>query len=257
MQLPVFDIITEAVGDTWEGRRDFASYAFLPVLVMSIAATLITAWIGDLPTNVETAADVPPELLTRLFFGSLVYAFFSMWVYALFAVAWHRRILIGPESVTIGTAMRFGRRQWNLFRRLFSILIILFFVTLFLSFLLGNLVALRPLLGALPIIAGLVYARLALTLPAAATDTRMSFGEAIRLSKGNSWRLLFAVVLLPLAVWLIGGLSVLLVLAPLAELIGSSMTAQLLVSLIRHTINFAGLAAGITALSLAYRQLTA
>ena len=47
MQLPVFDIITEACQDTWQNRRDVAAVAFLPVLGVSIVGTVMTALIGD------------------------------------------------------------------------------------------------------------------------------------------------------------------------------------------------------------------
>ena len=107
------------------------------------------------------------------------------------------------------------------------------------------------------IVIGLIYARIALILPAAAIDTPMTFVESAKLTKGNSWRMMLAVVVLPLGVMLFGGLAVLVVAAPLTQLIGSSITAQFLLSLVAQSVNYAGFAVGITALALAYRQLTA
>jgi len=50
---------------------------------------------------------------------------------------------------------------------------------------------------------------------------------------------------------------VLILATPLANIIGSSMTTRFLISLVAQTVNYIGFAVGITALSLAYRELTA
>lgn len=262
MQLPVFDIITEACRDTWENRRDFAAFAFLPVLVVSLIGTLTVALIGELPANVEGPTQVSPQIATRLFIGISIYGLASFVFYTLFAVPWHRRTLIGPEAVTVGMALRWGRRQWHFFRRLVLIFINLTALSLFLLVILGNALpigpaTIAPIFSALLIVVSLVYGRLAMVLPAAATDTKMKFAESAKLTSGNSWRIMFGVVLVPLIVWFVGGMTVILAVSPLAELIGSSITAQFIVSLIRHTVNYIGFAVGITALSIAYRQLTA
>ena len=85
----------------------------------------------------------------------------------------------------------------------------------------------------------------------------MTFSQSAKLTNGNSWRMLLAVVVLPLAVMLFGGLLVLLIASPLFDSLGSSITAQFLLSLISQSVNYIGFAVGITALSLAYRELTA
>lgn len=256
MQLPVFNIITEAIGDTWEHRRDFAAYAFLPILVVSIIGTLMSAVIGDVRIIINDPTQVPPEVMMRMFFGTVVNWLTSFALYTLFAVAWHRRILVGPEA-TVGAALRWDRRQWRFFRRLVVLIIILMVLMFLLAFLLLAVSPIAPVLSALPIVMGLIYARVALILPATATDTPMTVAESAKLTHGNSWRMFLAIVLLPLVVVLIGGLVVLILAAPLTDIIGSSMTAWFLVSLVAQTVNYIGFAAGITALSLAYRQLTA
>jgi len=257
MQLPVFDIITAACRDTWQGRRDFAAFAFLPVLAVSIVGTLMTAVIGDPRVIIDNPTQVPPPVVARMFFGLLVNWIAGFAMYTVFAIAWHRRTLVGREASTIGAAMRWGRRQWRFFRRLVFLIVNLMLLMFFLSLLLMRIIPIAPVLSALLIIIGLIYARVALVLPAAATDTPMTFVESATLTKGNSWRMMLAVVVLPLGVTLFGGLAVLLVVAPLAELIGSSITAQFVLSLVAQSVNYAGFAVGITALSIAYRQLTA
>ncbi|MCZ6839970.1 MAG: hypothetical protein O7G13_11925, partial [Alphaproteobacteria bacterium] len=87
--------------------------------------------------------------------------------------------------------------------------------------------------------------------------TPMTVVESARLTNGNSWRMFLAVVVLPLLVILFGGIAILIVALPLADFIGASMTARFLTTLVAQSVNYIGFAVGITALSLAYRKLTA
>lgn len=257
MQLPVFDIITQACRDTWENRRDFAAFAFLPVFVVSIVATLMAAVVGDLRVIFDNPGQLPPAAVARMFFGSLADWLARFAVYTVFAVAWHRRTLVGPEATTIGAAMRWGRRHWRFFRRLVFLFVNLFALMFFVSILLRNIIPLGLALSPMLISMGLIYGRVALVLPAAATDTPMTVVESARLTNGNSWRMFLAVVVLPLLVILFGGIAILIVALPLADFIGASMTARFLTTLVAQSVNYIGFAVGITALSLAYRKLTA
>ena len=65
MQLPVFDIITEACRRTWEGRRDFAAFAFLPVLVVSIVGVVTAPVIGDPRIVIDNPQNVPAPVLAH------------------------------------------------------------------------------------------------------------------------------------------------------------------------------------------------
>lgn len=256
MQLPVFNIITRSVRDIWQNRRDFAAFAFLPILVVSIIGTLMSAVIGDVRIVIDDPTQVPPQVVLRMFFGTVVNWLAGFALYTVFAVAWHRRTLVGPEA-TVGAALRWGRRQWRFFRRLVFLIVNLMVLMFLLAVLLMAVVPVAPVLSALLVAVGLIYARVALVLPATATDTPMTVAESAKLTNGNSWRMFMAVVVLPLALMLFGGIAVLVIVAPLADIIGSSMTARFLVSLVAQTVNYIGFAAGITALSLAYRQLRA
>jgi hypothetical protein len=257
MQLPVFNIITEAISDTWASRRDLATFAFLPVLMLAIIGTLMAGVIGDPRIIFENPGEVPPSVIARMFFGTIVNWIFGLLFYTLFAVAWYRRNLVGLEATTLGVAMRWSGRQWRFFRRLLVLIVNLFGVLFILSALLANVMPIAPVLSALLIVIGLIYARAALVFPALATDRPMTFFESVKLTNGNSWRMMMAIVVLPFVVMLFGGIAVLIIVAPLANLVGSSVTAQFLVSLIAQSVNYIGFAVGITALSLAYRQLTA
>ena len=257
MQLPVFDIITEACQDAWQNRRDVAAVAFLPVLGVSIVGTVMAAMIGDPRVVIDDPAQVSTLVVLRTFFGITVNWLFGIAFYSLFAVAWHRRTLVGPEAVTIGVAMRWGQRQWRFFRRLVLLAINLMALMFFLTILLMSFVPIALLLSGLLIAVGLVYARVSLVLPAAAIDTPMTFAQSAKLTAGNSWRMMLAVAVLPLVVMLIGSIAVLVVALLLGDIVTSSISVQLALSLLAQSVNYVGFALGITALSLAYRELAA
>ena len=261
MQLPVSDIITAACRDTWQGRRDFVAFAFLPVLMLSIIGTLMVAVVGNPQIVITDQSLAPPQITGPQFVASMIMLLVSFIFYTLFAVAWHRRTLVGREATTIGAAMRWGRRQWHFLRRIVLLMVDLFalmiFLTAILSIALKGVFPIVPVLIAIVIALGLIYARTALVLPAATTDLPMTFIESARLTQGNSWRMLVAIVLLPIGVMLAGRFAVLVFAAALGGLTGPSVTAQFLVTLLAQSVNYAAFAVGITALSLAYRELTA
>ena len=64
-----------------------------------------------------------------------------------------------------------------------------------------------------------------------------------------------AIVVLPFLIMLLGSVIVLTLATSFSAFIGSSITAQFLLSIAVQSINYFGFAIGITALSLAYRQL--
>lgn len=256
MPLPLSNIVNEAISDTWDNRRDVVAYAFLPVLAVSIVSIATTAVIGDLQVIVDNPEEVAPGDAARISFALLISWIARLALYTVFAVAWHRRVLVGPEATSIGAAMRWGPRQWRFFRRLFVLFANLFVCIFFLSLLLMPVLPAFFVLGVLLIATGYIYGRAALALPAAATDTPMTFRESVRLTRGTGGQMFVATVVLPLAIILFGGLIVLLVAGSFAGLVTASITAQFIVSLAAQTINYIGFAVGITALSLAYRHLT-
>jgi hypothetical protein len=150
MQLPVFNIITRSVRDIWQNRRDFAAFAFLPILVVSIIGTLMSAVIGDVRIIIDDPTQVPPQVVLRMFFGTFVNWLAGFALYTVFAVAWHRRTLAGPEA-TVGAALRWGRRQWRFFRRLVFLIVNLMVLMFLLAVLLMAVIPVAPVLSARPL----------------------------------------------------------------------------------------------------------
>ena len=257
MQLPTFDIITAACQDTWENRRDLVTFAFLPVIMAAIIGTLILAAIGDPEIVPGETKQIPTAFLLRWGFGNLVYWIVSMALYTVFAVAWHRRILIGPEGTTVGAAMHWDKRQSLYYRHLMLLIVNLSMLLLFTTVLLKQVIPIVLAMGAMLIVVCLLFSRAALTLPAAAVNAPMTIAESARLTNGNGWRILVCVLLPQLLAMLLTGGAVILISLPPAGVFETSMTAKFLLALAAQSINYTGFAVGITALSLAYRQLTA
>ena len=285
MQLPVFDIITQAFSDTWENRGDLQAFAFLPVFMAAIVGTLIFSAIGDPEmlignpdvvvaapeavtetpgvvidegeTTADQTAQVPQSFAIRWLFGNLVNWIVNMALYTIFAVAWHRRILVGREAVSVGTTLRWGRRQWQFFRYLAMLIVnlamLLVISSLLLKFVFPTILAFSGML----IVACLLYSRACLILPAAAIDKPMTIAESAQLTTGNGWRILVAVILPQLLLMLITGVAVALLLISPDGVFGTSISALFLLALAAESVKYIGFAIGINALSLAYRQLTA
>ncbi len=94
--------------------------------------------------------------------------------------------------------------------------------------------------------------------PSTAVDHRMSLRECWAFSRGNGWRLavIFFLAVFPLAipVGLIGLFWLDMVFR--TGLVGS-LTMHLILALVQNAIGFIGTAAGVSALSIAYRELMA
>ena len=96
-----------------------------------------------------------------------------------------------------------------------------------------------------------VYLRPHYSLPVTASDAPFSFLETVRLGRGNSWR--FRIVSERRS-----GPVVLIILGMLTHAIPQgSATIDLIIGLARNALAYAVLAAGITALSVAYDRLLA
>jgi len=255
MQLPVYDIINQAYHDTWNSRKELLSVAFVPVLAVAVIGTIITAFNGDPRILLDNSEKLQKPLAVKLILGGILNWLVGLAFYTLFAVAWFRRTLISSENITVGAAMNWNRRHWNFFIKLILLIINLFGLFFLMSILLSIVLPIAPILSALFIMTGLIYARAALIFPAAATDTIMSVGESIKLTKGNSWRMCLAVVVIPFLIMLLGSVVVLMLATTFSTFIGSSITAQFLLSIAVQSVNYFGFAIGITGLSLAFNQL--
>ena len=115
--------------------------------------------------------------------------------YVMFAVAWFRRYLIGPEGMTVGAAMRWGPRQWRFIARFFMLVGLVLLLGFLITGPINLLTSINPALGIFgraAIVVGtlLITSRLLLVLPAAAVDQKFGFRDAGNVTRGKSWYML-------------------------------------------------------------------
>lgn len=274
MPINLFTTLTDAYRFLWQNPRDLFSYAFLPVLIVSFVQILglwaTGSWQlyfepvplpvpGETPTTVDTAlAEIDPVAVG----ASMANGIASFAAYVMFAVAWIRRFLIGPEGATVGAAMRWGPRHWRFVSRFVALVVLLLVFGLLITVPINMLAASNPALeifarASLVIAMLLIASRLFLVLPAAAVDDPLGFRDAAILTRGKSWYML-GIYLFSL----VPALFALIILAQvmsgvIAPMIGPSLSFLLVAILIQQAIMFVAIACQVTALAVAYRLLRA
>ena len=267
--LPVWSTIEDAFRFVWSERRDFVALATLPVVVLAILAVVLAIFLPSSDAELRQLAEGETEAaFPALTLGQsaavFVNAVASIALYATFAVAWYRKLLVPGESTTVGAALRWGRKQtrflvlWLLVSVLASLPVMLVALTTALTATPGALAFSPPLLiGAL--VGGFyVYGRIVPVLPAAAVDRTLGIPACWQLTKGKGWRLL-AITILPLvpALFLqfVIGTSYWSLVTSLG--FAPSLSATFVAALIQQATTYIGVALTVAALSLAYRNLTA
>ncbi|MBT6404495.1 MAG: hypothetical protein HOK98_03635 [Rhodospirillaceae bacterium] len=273
MPLTLFASLGTAYRFLWNERRDLFAYAFLPVLLVSFVQIAGLWATGDWqlhfeppvpPVPAEPGAppvtfdfdDVDPTHLMA-FIANGVAAFVA---YVMFAVAWFRRYLIGPEGMTVGAAMRWGPRQWRFIARFFMLVGLVLLLGFLITGPINLLTSINPALGIFgraAIVVGtlLITSRLLLVLPAAAVDQKFGFRDAGNVTRGKSWYML--------GIYLFSLLPALFALVIVAQLMvglsdslsGPSLSFLFVVLLVQQAIMFVAIASQVTALAEAFRQL--
>jgi len=265
-RISIFETIGDAYRFCWAGRRDFLMLAFLPVLVLGLLGALEYALVPAVPPVVETEnGSLMPVSFRPV---KLVMLAIELVLYVMFAVAWHRRFLVAGEAPTVGAALRWGGRQTRFLTRLVGMALAGSLVAAAGTFLIvipitevtgiaGGGLSMLTLLAVI-LAAVTVYSRFLPLLPAAAIGTPLSFRAAWRMTRGYSPHMVLIGILPFLPVLLVAFMAGTLY-ASLATAIGllPSMTGAFLGTLIVEACAYAGVAVTVSALSIAYRDLTA
>ena len=215
-RLPIGITLDEALRFSWSNRRLIGRFMIIPVVM----ATLLE--FGSI-VFYEGSRQTAPTMTWS--FGILIPDFL---VLTWFAVACHRLILIGDDTVS-----RFGLTRWTLRETRFFLWMLFAYIIGCLFMLLGNaalvagtffmakaygfstktmsLVMEHPaFFPALMVLATIPFSyivgRVSLLLPATAIDLQPSFSSAWDLSEGNGWRVAILVGGLPLAFMVIQAL---------------------------------------------------
>ena len=255
----------------WNHRQQFYFLALPAVIILAILSTLVTAF---QPPEVQHAfgfktagqqINFSKDSLGYLYMGSswqgfLVYLLliFKFCMFSLYSVAWHRFYLMPKEGVKILECYLWKNRHWQflwanlrIFLFVVPIGLIAFIVTL-------TSAILAPLVGTIMIILVIIcYARFSMWLPAVALDEKLSLQEVLFLTKGNGGRLAVILILTGLITSILDGMATgLIAYASNSLHVVGSLTQDLLTKLALYIIMYAGIAVGVTALSVSYQNLT-
>ena len=270
MPIKLFTTLGTSYSFLWNERRDLFAYAFLPILLVSFVQ-IIGLWLtGDWQNYFKALGMAPnsaqtPQIALRTIqpidIASIAAnAVAALVAYTTFAVAWFRRYLIGAEGMTVGAAMCWGPRQWRFISRFLMLIGLVLMLGTLATIPLNLLATTNPMLGIFAraaILVGslLVTARLLLILPAAAIDQSFGFRQAASATAGKSWYMV--------GIYLLSLMPVLLALVIIGQLITGlaiglglpSLSFMFVALLMQQAVMFVAIAAQVTALAEAYRQL--
>jgi hypothetical protein len=290
-KLPVFATIGETYRFIGSQLSALVNYAMVPIILNSLFATLLTfsviaqmgglAYVPGVDLDPDQIANLPRIIdlsspRDMVIIGLLIgVAYYGM--YVLFAVAWHRRYLLGPEATSPREIFVWRRRHWRfLWKGILIFILGGIVVGLIASVLVGILTAIISSIGLGPsgptssilfgviifVVVGIPISLLAcsvlLVFPAAAIDEkRIGVFESFKLTRGNVWRIVFVFFIalyVPFTI-LSQGIAWLIATPYSLELWLGSVGLGFVVMLITHTINYAGIAFGVSILSISYRRL--
>lgn len=213
--LPVLKIISSAFVFLWEKKRRVARALLIPVIIISSFFTLQRFF----PFNIGSF-EFPLLIGIALF---LILAMISLMPYVLFSVTCHRLLLIENTGVPEYGMLTWTRREWWFLAYLILLplvysLVNMFFVPLTFGLIKefqNNINEYQAVFGEIDFNQGLTYlinttatyifARFSLIYPATAIDRDIDVDWAWKISKGNGWRLLIVVGVLPLALKFLAG----------------------------------------------------
>jgi hypothetical protein len=271
MKLVIFSIILASFRFCWLHRIQFYFVALPAVSILAILTTLVTTlfpqdsqqafgfkFLGESIINSKEVLSYSYDglswrSLAEFFLFILMVAFFP-----LYSVAWHRFFLVPKERIKIWHCYVWQRRH-SLFLWLnikIFLLIILIGGLAFLVTLASALFA--PIVGVIMIIFVTVcYARFSMWLPAAALDKKMTLRESLFLTRENGGRLAAILILTGIVAGILDGIATSLISYASVSLgIIGALTQSLLTNFALYLIMYAGMAVGITALSIGYQKLS-
>ena len=259
--LVVGDIVSESFRSVfYTYLRNLPAAAAAP-FVLSVVIVLVFG-----TPQLETYGD---EGSARKFLISVILFFLSALPYVLFAVAWHRLILLGPTAAPSFIPV-WSRRHWRFFGFCFAwgalSTFIFLAVVAFPLALIERVIDSRLITGLAALLlfvaAGAQCLRLSLVLPANAVDLRYGLQEALRDSEQQGVRLvaIFVVTLIPFVIVRAGFEFLFELIAPdSVDQIIDPTKSQIMVAgafVVGTVIHYLNTAVGVTFVSISFRRLT-
>ena len=199
-RLPLFYLAYRSYTLTFRGAEAVLRFCWLGALLLALAQSLLIGEPLEAGGDGATAA-VPSDAAPAL----VVLAFGAAMLHAMVAVAWHRAILLGETLSHKRFYLRFGAREG-----LYGAVAVFFFLSFFMGLGAAPLAmgadAGGPLARAIaflggPVLAVAVLARSMLVLPSIALGMGPDLAMSWRVTHGNGWRAIVALILVlgPLA----------------------------------------------------------
>ena len=240
--LSIRGTFSEAYALLWSNRDGFLLVGLIPVA----ASFLLTVIANSVP--VTPGAGREAGILLAVLAADLIPT-------TLFAVGWHRLILLGPEQANAAPSLRWGSRETTYLWR--SVLLVVgtllaMAIPVSIAGALAQRFALGHLLFALvSFLALFVMVRLALVLPASAVDAPYDFSRSWNDTAARGLRLVAIVFLVALPLFLL-----LQTFNGLVGAVGLAAAAPFTVMLLNSVGSYVLLAALLTVFSLAFRRLS-
>ena len=265
-KLPVWRTAGEAYAFIFRNPGVFVSLAAIPLalsLPLGFAMLLVQPITPD---------DYQTYLTESAFFGwwDLVNIIHQL-IWAIFAVSWHRFVLLGRKDSTGPVQFLLRRRELRFF--LYTLIFLLpFYIVSVLSRSVFGRVFREPsmetfqssfdvlmILGGVMVVAFIIMICCTLIFPAIAVDSDRGFGTAWRQLRGSTWRLIWALVIVVAPFLPVSGAIAQVTVPMLMDAASGadvSWTAFILLLAVNSLLGFLLAAVAVTVLSLAYRHLT-
>ena len=233
LPLPVLGTVAETYRLLWAYRWEAVRLGLVPVSVSFLLATIV----GVLPEGGIAVAAALADLVPL----------------TLFAVNWHRLVLLGPGQAAAGLGVRWGARETTfLVRSLmlgFGIGAVMGVPLLAISAVLQRTPVGLPILGLVIVAAVFLSLRLSLVFPAIAVDLPYGFAQSWKDTAGGGLRLLAAMLAASAPLW-----AALLLFVASAGVSGLAGAAPFAVLFLDRAGGYVVAAAGLTVLSLVFRR---
>ena len=256
--MPAMQYLIKAFEYCWTNRKDLTALAFLPVTVLALSNTLIahlypapiislTENQQDFDINHYRLLSVPISLILQ----------------SMFSVALFRYFLLHEENISIYSALKWNHHKTRFLIRFLQILGIFALIS-FASFTLMGLLSGANIgsISGLHIIGFfllflVLYAKLMMTLPAAAIGEEMSLKKSWEISTGNIWRIV-AITALPFIPITIASIIIGNIMTGFFSLeqIVDSLTLKTIYNFVTEFLSYIYVAVMTVAIGYAYQYLT-
>ncbi len=268
-ELIPFRIVWNAFGYVWAERNEFLKMGTLPIVVLSILSTVL--WILYPPqplseiSETMTQQEVTELMLDQAFSGGAIWELIASTVlYVMFAVAWHRFFLIKEEETTVAKALSWDSNKSYFLFAFIAVSVIagiatfpVYLVMQFVATATPGTIGAGLMFGSIMAVIFYVMGRLSAIFPACAVGLRIGLRGAWRLTAGSGWRMAM-ILMFPYIPTFILSIIVGSVLGTVLQSIGlgDAATGKIILALGGQAVTYFGLAAGVSALSKAYIELT-